>query len=196
MFVLFTIFCGGIYPVVVTGLSQLLFPIQANGSFVKDNTGKEVGSALIGQPFSDPKYLWPRPSATGDFAYNPLASGGSNASPTNPAYIKTVGNRIHELRTAGILTPVSADMVQASASGLDPHISPEAAAIQVRRIARSRGISEEMVSGIITSQKEPPQFGCLGAWRINVLAVNLELEKIHSAPAVDGNVGQIHHNDL
>jgi len=176
MLLLFSIICGGIYPAVVTGLAQVIFPHQAMGSFIKDPTGKVVGSALIGQPFSDPKYLWPRPSATTDFAYNPLGSGGSNASPTNPAYLQTVSERLQGLRADGVSGPIAADLVQASASGLDPHISPNAASVQVHRIALARGRSDESVSRVIAHHLEDRQFGVLGAPRINVLAVNLELE--------------------
>lgn len=176
MFILFTVLCGGIYPAAVTGLAQTLFPSQARGSLINDPTGKVIGSALIGQPFSDPQYLWPRPSAAGDFAYNPLASGGSNAGPTNPAYLKTVEERLQTLRAGGVSGPVAADLVQASASGLDPHISPQAADIQVHRIALARGFSEERISRVIAAHLEDRQFGFMGAPRINVLAVNLELE--------------------
>ena len=178
LLILFTIICGGLYPVAVTGLAQALFPHQAEGSFITDHTGRGAGSALIGQPFSEPKYLWPRPSATSAFAYNPLASGGSNAGPTNPAYLKEVGERLQRLRAAGVNGPVSADLVQASASGLDPHISPQAASVQVSRLALARGLSEERVARVITAHLEDRQFGFLGAPRINVLAVNLELDTI------------------
>jgi len=176
MLILFTVICGGIYPAVVTGLAQVCFPRQAAGSLLADQTGKVVGSALIGQPFSEPKYLWPRPSATADFAYNPLASGGSNAGPTNPAYLKTVGERMQGLRAEGVSGPVAADLVQASASGLDPHISPQAASVQVHRVAIARGLSEERVARVIAAHLEDRQFGFIGAPRINVLAVNLELD--------------------
>jgi len=178
MLILFTIICGGIYPAVVTGLAQAFFPRQAAGSLVTDPAGKVIGSALIGQPFSDPKYLWPRPSASTDFAYNPMASGGSNLSPTNPAYLKTVGERLQGLRDTGVKGPVSADLVQASASGLDPHISPQAASVQVLRIAKARGLNEERVVRVISAHLEDRQFGFMGAPRINVLAVNLELDTL------------------
>ena len=178
MFILFTIICGGIYPAAVTGLAQVLFPRQAAGSFITDPGGKVVGSSLIGQPFSDPKYLWPRPSATGEFAYNPLASSGSNAGPTSPAYLKTVGERLQGLAATGVQGPVAADLVQASASGLDPHLSPQAASVQVPRIAQARGLSEERIAHIIAGHREERQFGFMGAPRINVLAVNLELDTI------------------
>lgn len=178
MLLLFTILCGGIYPATVTGLAQLFFPHQAQGSLITDAAGKAVGSALIGQPFSDPKYLWPRPSATPDFAYNPLGSGGSNASLTNPAYLQTVAERLQVLRADGVNGPVPADLVQASGSGLDPHVAPQAASVQVHRIALARGLKEEKVARVIAAHQEERQFGFMGAPRINVLAVNLELATI------------------
>ena len=179
MLLLFTVLCGGIYPAVVTGLAQLLFPSQAKGSLITSQTGKVIGSALLGQPFSDPKYLWPRPSATGDFAYNPLASGGSNASPTSPAYLQTVGERLQALRSAdGVKGPVASDLVQASGSGLDPHISPQAASRQIYRIALARGLKEEKVASVIDVHLEDRQWGFIGAPRINVLAVNLSLDRV------------------
>lgn len=178
MLILFTVICGGIYPAVVTGLAQVLFPRQAAGSFIAGQAGQVTGSSLIGQPFSEAKYLWPRPSATAEFPYNPLASGGSNAGPSNPAYLKTVSERLQGLRAAGISGPVSADLAQASASGLDPHLSPQAASSQVRRIAQARNISEERVARLIASHREDRQFGFLGAPRVNVLAVNLELDRL------------------
>lgn len=176
MLLLFSIICGGIYPAVVTGLARLLFPNQAGGSLLTDSTGKAVGSALIGQPFTDPKYLWPRPSAAGDFAYNPLASSGSNLSPANPAYQKTVDERVQALHATGVTGPISADLVQASGSGLDPHISPQAAKAQVHRIALARSLSNERVERAIARHLEDRQWGILGAPRVNVLAVNLELD--------------------
>jgi len=176
MLLLFTLICGGLYPAVVTGLAQLLFPAQADGSLIADATGRVIGSALIGQPFSDPKYLWPRPSATGGFAYNPLASGGANISPASPAYGKTIGERLGKLPAAGLTGPIAADLVQASGSGLDPHVSPEAAAAQVPRIAQARGLSEARVADMLAAHLETRQFGFLGAPRINVLAVNLALD--------------------
>lgn len=175
LFIAFTIICGGIYPAVVTGIAQAVFPKQANGSFVTDKSGKEIGSALIGQPFSDPKYFWPRPSATSDFGYNPLASSGSNSGPTNPDYLKTVAERVKTLRASGV---VPADLVQASASGLDPHITPEAAGLQVARVAKARGMSEDTVMEAVTQATEERQFGFLGAPRVNVLVLNLEMDKL------------------
>jgi len=176
MLIIFTVICGGIYPAVVTGIAQAVFPNQANGSFITDKNGKETGSILIGQPFSDAKYFWPRPSATADFGYNPAGSGGSNAGPTNPDYLKTVGERVKSLQGSGISGQIPAELVQASASGLDPHISPEAALLQVPRVARARGVSEESLRTLVNELREDRQFGFLGTPRVNVLVVNLELE--------------------
>jgi potassium-transporting ATPase KdpC subunit len=178
MFIAFTIICGGIYPAVVTGIASVLFPKQAGGSFITDKSGKVVGSSLIGQPFSEPKYFRPRPSATIDFGYNPLGSGGSNAGPTNPDYLKTVADRVKALRAAGLTGPVPADLVQASASGLDPHITSEAAEVQVRRVAKVRGVTEEALQKMIAACTEDRQFGFLGEPRVNVLELNLELDKL------------------
>lgn len=178
LFVMFTIICGGIYPALVTGIAYALFPNQAKGSFIHDKNGKEIGSSLIGQPFSDPKYLWPRPSATAEFGYNPAASGGSNAGPTSPDYLKTVAERVKALRGSGITGQIPSELVQASASGLDPHLSPLAARLQVPRIAKARGIPGAMVQKQIDVATEQPQLGILGAARVNVLAVNLKLDTL------------------
>src|SRR6266702_3374049 len=161
-FVAFTIICGGIYPAVITGIASVAFPRQAKGSFITDKTGKEIGSTLIGQPFSDQKYFWPRPSATADFGYNPMGSGGSNSGPTNPDFIKTVGERVKALHDSGITGSVPADLVEASASGLDPHITPESALLQAPRIARARGISEQELAQLIAARIEERQLGFLG----------------------------------
>lgn len=176
MFIIFTIICGGIYPALVTGIAYAIFPNQAKGSFVIDKSGKEIGSTLIGQPFSDARYFWPRPSAASDFSYNPMGSGGSNSGPTNPDYIKTVGDRVKALRDAGVTGQVPADLVQASASGLDPHVTPESALLQVPRVAKARGISEEMVIKAVTQATEGRQLGLLGEPRVNVLELNLTLD--------------------
>ena len=178
LFVVFSLICGGLYPAAVTGVATALFPAQAGGSFVKDRAGRVVGSVLIGQPFSDPKYFWPRPSATADFGYNPTASGGSNLGPTNPDYLKLVAERVDALRRAGIKGIIPADLVQASASGLDPHISSESARIQIPRVARARGIDEETLQKLVGRHLEDRQWGLLGEPRVNVLAVNLELDKL------------------
>jgi K+-transporting ATPase ATPase C chain len=178
LFIVFTVICGGIYPALVTGVAQAVFRGQANGSFISDKAGKAVGSRLIGQPFCDPKYFWPRPSATTDFGYNPMASGGSNAGPTNPDYLKTVGERVKSLRDSGVTGSIPAEMVQASASGLDPHISPESALLQVPRVAKARGLSEVAVRKAVEQATEERQFGILGEPRVNVLVLNLELDKL------------------
>jgi len=178
LFIAFTIICGGIYPAVVTGISQAVFPKQANGSFITDKGGKMIGSSLIGQPFSEAKYFWPRPSATPDYAYNPAGSGGSNSGPTNPAYLETVAGRVKGLRDSGLSGPVPADLVQASASGLDPHISTESAKVQIARVAKARGMSEEELTKIVATHTEGRQLGFLGDPRVNVLGLNLELDSL------------------
>jgi K+-transporting ATPase ATPase C chain len=178
MFIVFTIICGGIYPAVVTGIAQAVFPKQANGSFITDKSGQIVGSRLIGQPFSGPKYFWPRPSATSDFGYNPMGSGGSNSGPTNPDYLRTVADRVKGLRDAGLTGSVPADLVQSSASGLDPHIMPESAGVQIPRVAKARGMTEEALRKLVSAHTENRQLGFLGEPRVNVLALNLALDKL------------------
>ena len=176
MLILFTVICGGIYPAVVTGIAQAVFPNQANGSFIIGKSGKELGSTLIGQPFSDPKYFWPRPSAATDFGYNPMGSGGSNSGPTNPDFIKTVGDRVKALRDTGVTGAIPADLVLASASGLDPHITPESARLQVARVAKARGVSADILMNAVTQATEGRQLGFLGEPRVNVLSLNLGLD--------------------
>jgi K+-transporting ATPase ATPase C chain len=178
MLIVFTVICGGIYPAVVTGIASALFPKQAKGSFIADKSGKELGSALIGQPFSDGKYFWPRPSATPDHGYNPAGSSGTNAGPTNPAYLETVAGRVKNLRDSGLSGPIPADLVQASASGLDPHISTEAAKVQIPRVAKARGMSEEDLTRIVAAHTEGRQLGLLGEPRVNVLELNLKLDSL------------------
>jgi potassium-transporting ATPase KdpC subunit len=175
--VLFTALAGLAYPAVVTVIAQLAFPHQADGSLiVKD--GKLVGSSLIGQPFDDPKYFWSRPSTTSPFAYNAGASVASNLSPTNADLIKTVQGRVDALRAAdpGNTAPVPVDLVTASGSGLDPHISPAAALYQVRRVARARKLDEAVVRDLVEKHTEGRQLGLLGEPCVNVLALNLALD--------------------
>ena len=178
LFIIFTIICGGIYPAVVTGLSLAIFPKQAAGSFITDKSGKDIGSTLIGQPFSDPKYFWPRPSATADFGGNTMASGGSNAGPTNPDYLKTVRDRVKTLRDTGVTGDIPADLVQASASGLDPHITPESARLQLQRVAKARGTTEDRLIKLVAQATEGRQWGFLGEPRVNVLVLNMELDRL------------------
>ena len=174
---LLTVVTGVAYPALVTLIGQLVFPRQANGSLIMKD-GKTVGSALIGQPFDDPKYFWGRPSATTPFGYNAGSSVGSNLSPTNADLIKTVQGRVDALRAAdpGNTTPVPVDLVTASGSGLDPHISPAAALYQVARVARARKMSPSDVEALVQRHTEGRQLGFLGEPRVNVLALNLALD--------------------
>src|SRR5262249_8578964 len=178
MLVVLTVLTGIIYPAIVTGIAQLVFPYQANGSLiVKD--GKVLGSALIGQPFDDPKYFWGRPSATSPFPYNAASSSGSNLSPTNPALVKSVQERVDALRAAdpGNTAPVPVDLVTASGSGLDPHISPAAALYQVNRVAKVRKLDPAAVRELVERNTEGRQLGFLGEPRVNVLGLNLALDR-------------------
>ncbi len=167
---------GLLYPAAVTGAAQALFPWQAQGSLL-ERGGQTVGSALIGQPFSDPRNFWSRPSATAPMPYNGSASGGSNQGPLNPALTEAVQARVQALREAdpGNTAPVPVDLVTASASGLDPHISPAAARYQAARVARLRGLPEATVQTLIEKNTEAPLWGLLGEPRVNVLALNLAL---------------------
>jgi potassium-transporting ATPase KdpC subunit len=178
MLLLFTVICGGIYPAVVTGVAYAVFPNQAKGSFITDNKNRQIGSRLIGQPFSDTKYFWGRPSATSEFGNNPSASGGSNSGPTNPDFLKTVGDRVKALRDTGVAGNIPADLVEASASGLDPHITPESAALQVARVAKARHIAETELGKMVAAHTEPRQLGFLGEPRVNVLELNLAMDAL------------------
>lgn len=178
-FVLFSIITGLLYPLAVTGVAQVIFPQQANGSLViKD--GKPIGSTLIGQPFDDPKYFWGRLSATSPFPYNAAASSGSNLGPTNPALIDEVKARVDALHAADPqnVQPIPVDLVTSSGSGLDPNISVAAALYQVPRVARLRGLGEDQVRALVERLTEGRQFGFLGEARVNVLELNLALDTV------------------
>ncbi len=172
--VLLTVLCGAIYPLVVTGIAQLCLKGRADGSMLPDNGG----SALIGQPFDDPKYFWGRLSDTSPTPYNAAASGGSNFSPTNPALVDAAAARIAALKVADPTNtaPIPVDLATASASGLDPHISIATAEYQAARIAHARGIDVGIVKSLIARATEPPLFGFLGDSRVNVLLLNLALD--------------------
>ncbi len=185
--VVLTVLTGLAYPVLITGISQALWPDKANGSLVQIND-KAVGSRLIGQSFTNPAYLWGRPSATSTTPYNGQASGGSNLGPLNPDLAKAVQDRIVALQKAdpGNTASVPIDLVTTSGSGLDPEISPAGAQYQVARIARLRGLSTEQVQGVILAHTQGPQAGLFGEPRVNVLQVNLALDQlapIAAAPA-------------
>jgi K+-transporting ATPase ATPase C chain len=176
---IFTVITGIIYPLFVTGIAQAFFHRQANGSLIEGN-GANVGSELIGQPFSDPKYFWGRLSATAPFPYNAAASSGSNYGPSNPAFLDAVQARIDALKAVDPDNnqPIPVDLVTFSASGLDPDISVAAANYQIPRVARYRGLSEEQVSALVSKYTEGRQFGILGEPRINVLQLNLGLDAL------------------
>jgi potassium-transporting ATPase KdpC subunit len=177
MLLILTVATGLIYPLAVTAIAQLAFPAKANGSLIVRD-GKAVGSELIGQPFGDPKHFWSRPSATSPYPYNASSSSGSNQGPLNPALADAVAARIKALRDAdpGNAAPVPADLVTASASGLDPHISPAAAEYQAARVARARGLELARVRALVAQATEGRQLGFLGEPRVNVLRLNLLLD--------------------
>jgi K+-transporting ATPase ATPase C chain len=181
LFVLLSLLTGLAYPLLVTALGQALFPAQAAGNLIL-NEGKPVGSVLIGQNFSDPGHFWGRPSATGPFPNNAAASSGSNLGPLNPALVDAVKARVQALRDAdpGNTNAVPVDLVTASASGLDPHISIAAARYQVQRVAMARKLSVEKVEALVEQATERPVFGLLGEPGVNVLRLNLALEEIKS----------------
>jgi K+-transporting ATPase ATPase C chain len=173
-----TVLLGIVYPLVVTGLAQILFPRQANGGLVQAGN-RVVGSRWIGQPFTSPGYFHSRPSAAGPAGYDATASGGSNLGPTNQTLITRVDADVRRLQAENPNTPIPVDLVTTSGSGLDPHISPAAAEFQIPRIARERGMKEEDVRALVKSHTEGRQFGFLGEPRVNVLELNLELDATH-----------------
>jgi K+-transporting ATPase ATPase C chain len=178
MLLVWTVLTGVAYPLAVTGLSQLLFSNQANGSLILDKSGKPLGSSLIGQAFSDPKYFWGRPSATSPYPDNGGASSGSNLGPTNPALVDAVNSRVQALKEAdpGNTLPIPVDLVTASGSGLDPHISPAAAEYQINRIAKARKLDAAKVRALVSQHTEQRQWWVLGEPRVNVLQLNLALD--------------------
>ncbi len=181
--VLFTALTGLIYPLLVTGIAQVIFPGKANGSMMTKG-GKVIGSELIGQQFSSPGYFWSRPSATSPFVYNAAASTGSNYGPLNPALLDATAKRVTDLREADPRNaiPVPVDLVTASGSGLDPHISVAAAVYQVPRVARARNASEGAVKSLVDRYTEARQLGFLGEPRVNVLKLNLALDEMKPSP--------------
>jgi potassium-transporting ATPase KdpC subunit len=179
MMVVMTVLTGVIYPLVVTGVAQALFPDQAGGSLIYEGE-KPVASALIGQPIDDPKYFWSRPSATGPYPYNASNSSGSNLGVNEPNLIAAVKGRIEALKQAdpGNGKPIPVDLVTASASGLDPHISPAAAEYQVSRVAKARRLDEKVVSDLVAKHTEQRTLGLLGEPRVNVVELNRALKRL------------------
>ncbi len=177
VFGVLTLVTGVAYPLLVTGAARLAFPEQASGSVIRRD-GRDVGSALLGQPFSDPKYFWSRPSATLPQPYNGASSSGTNQAATNPALATAVAERVAALRAAdpANTAPVPVDLVTASGSGLDPHISPAAALWQVGRVARARGLERVAVERLVAAHTAGRSFGLLGEPRVDVLALNLALD--------------------
>jgi K+-transporting ATPase ATPase C chain len=178
-----TVLLGILYPLLVTGLAQLIFPKQANGELIKGKDGVIVGSRLIGQPFSGPGYFHSRPSAAGAAGYDASASGGSNLGPTNAQLITRVNGEVAKLQAENPGTTVPVDLVTTSGSGLDPDISPAAAQFQIRRVAAERKIPETEVARLVEANSENRQWGFLGEPRVNVLELNM---------ALDARYGRLH----
>ena len=178
MTIVTTVLFGFAYPLAVTGLAQLVFPRQANGSLIVSADGHVVGSHLLGQPFASAKYFHPRPSAAGTSGYDPTSSGGSYLGPTNKQLLDRVSAAIESLRSENPAAAVPIDLVTASGSGLDPEISPAAADFQVPRVARVRGMPEETVRELVGKYTSGRQWGILGEPRVNVLELNLELDRV------------------
>src|ERR1700687_753255 len=179
LLVVLTALTGAVYPLLVTGIAQAVFRDAANGSLIARD-GNLVGSHLIGQPFADPKHFWSRPSATSPNPYNAASSSGSNLGPTNPALVEAVALRIKALKDAdpGNQRPIPVDLVSASPSGLDPHISPEAADYQLERVARARNLDPTTIRALVAEHTEGRQLGFLGESRVNVLELNLALDQL------------------
>jgi K+-transporting ATPase ATPase C chain len=175
LLIVMTLITGVAYPAVVTAIAQVAFPRQANGSMIVVD-GKTVGSSLIGQAFSDPKYFWGRPSAAGSNGYDASGSGGSNLGPTNQALIDAISRRVDALRQSTGNGPIPVDLVTASASGLDPDISPAAAEFQVARVATARGLTPDAIRAAVGRHTEQPALGFLGQARVHVLELNLDLD--------------------
>jgi len=184
LFAFLTVLTGIVYPLVVTAIAEVAFPHQAQGSVILRN-GKLVGSELIGQSFSDPKYFWSRPSATSPQPYNGTGSTGSNLGPLNPALIDAVKARIQALQAAdpNNKAPIPVDLVTASASGLDPHVSVAAAQYQISRVARARGLNVWAVQALVAAHTEGRLLGVLGEARVNVLELNLALDALSARSA-------------
>ena len=178
LFLVLSVITGIAYPLAVTGAGKALFPAQAAGSLIV-NDGKVVGSSLLGQSFTDPKYFWSRPSATSPMPYNAANSGGSNQGPLNPAFVDAIKGRIAALKAAdpGNTKSIPVDLVTASGSGLDPHISLEGALYQLDRVARIRNLSPQLVRKLINQHTESALLGLFGEERVNVLELNLDLDK-------------------
>jgi potassium-transporting ATPase KdpC subunit len=173
--ILFALLLGIVYPLVMTGIGQTIFPFQANGSLIRDPQGRTIGSTVIGQAFVSDRYFQTRPSAAGK-GYDGLASAGSNLGPTAQALSYRVKADVDKQRAAGLAGPLPGDLVTASGSGLDPHLSPASALAQVARVARARGVSEAQVRALVTRNVEHPLLGFLGEDRVNVLALNQQLD--------------------
>ena len=171
-----TVLLGIIYPLVVTGLAQLLYPRQANGELIRRPDGTVVGSTLLGQPFTSAGYFHSRPSASGPAGYDPMASGGSNLGPTNKALIDRVAGSVQSLSAENPGASIPVDLATTSGSGLDPHISPASAEFQIPRVARERGMKEDEVRALVAKYTEQRQLGFLGEPRVNVLELNLDLD--------------------